>query len=160
MLSKGTMSAGGSFSFPIDWDPVRKTTFSINCAPQFGYFVTDGLELRLNAQLKTPLLDEGIALGTRSSRWLWGFGMGLQYIFDMPWPVLPFVGFDLGFEMAKLYLMTWRANIDIPFGILLPLNKSIALSFGINTRIALIARLQLFDRLRIEPGCLGIKVVF
>lgn len=157
--SAGTMSAGGMVSFPIEWDPAHKTFFTLNLAPEFGIFLFDGFQLLLKPQLKTSFSSQWLALGAES-RWRWGLGLGFEYLFEVHWPVVPFVGFNVNYEMAGANLSTARMGLEIPAGILLPLNENVALTFGLSAKVLLIAQLKILDKLRFEPGMLGVKVFF
>lgn len=159
-LSKGTMSAGGIISFPIEWDPVRKASFSLNLSPEFGIFLADNFQLLARAHLKTAFFGNGLKLGARDALWHWGLGLGGEYMFNYGWPVVPFVGFGFDMGMSKLIVTTATAQISLPVGILVPLNKHVALSFGVATRVSLIAQLKVLERVSFEPGCLGIRAFF
>jgi hypothetical protein len=158
--TKGVMTAGGFLSFPLEWDPVRGASFLVNLAPEFGIFLLDGFLLHSRVILKTPLLSQSSLFGDRNSQWFWGFGLGIKYSFNTTWPVIPYIGFDLNYSMAKLIITTASASIDIPAGIMVPLNEHVALSFGLKTSVLLVAQLKVFDRIRFEPGYLGINVFF
>jgi len=159
-LSKGTMSAGGVVSFPIEWDPVRKTSFSFNIAPEFGIFLTEGFQILARAHVKNSFNADGLQLGGRDDRFHWGLGLGAEYFFNYNWPVIPFVGLSFDIGMSKLILATANAQVSLPIGILVPLSSSVALSFGISTRAHLVASLKVLERLSFEPGCLGIRAFF
>lgn len=158
--SKGTMSAGGIFSFPIEWDPVRKTAFLFNLSPEFGIFLSNNFQLLTRAHLKSAFYTNGLQYGARDSLWHWGIGLGAKYFFPVKWPVIPFValGFDVG--ISKLNLTTTTGNIDFPLGVLVPVNEVVAFSFGISTSVFLVARRKVLDRIRFEPGCLGVIAFF
>ena len=158
--NKGTMSAGGFLTLPIEWDPVRGTSLLINFSPQFGISLFDGFELHANAILKSPILSQTSMFGDRSSQWFWGLGLGIKYSFDTSWPVIPYVGFDLNYSMAKLIATTASTSIELPIGIMVPLNRHVALTFGVKTSVMIVAQIKVFDKLRFEPGYLGINAYF
>lgn len=158
--SKGTMSGGGEFTFPIEWDPVRQASISMHLSPEFGIFLFEGFELLFQTHLKTSIFNDRLKFGTRGSLWHWGVGSKILYQFKVEWPVIPFVGFGLNYEMAKFDITTAGMVIDIPAGILVPLNEHVALTVGVSSQVVLIGQLKIFDKLRFEPGCLGIKAFF
>jgi len=159
-LTKGTMSAGGVVSFPIEWDPVRKASFSFNLAPEFGIFLTDNFQLLARAHLRNSFFGDGLQLGARDALWHWGLGLGFEYMFNYNWPVIPFVGFGFDIGMSKLILASASAQVSLPIGILVPLNSHVALSFGISTRAHIVASLKVLERISFEPGCFGIRAFF
>lgn len=159
-ISKGTMSAGGTLSFPIEWDPVRKASFSFNIAPEFGIFLTKDFQLLARAHLKNSFFADGLKRGERDSCWQWGLGLGFEYLFNYNWPVIPFVGFGFDMGMSKLIVTTATAQLSLPVGILVPLSSSVALSFGISTRAQIVASLKVLERMIFEPGYLGVRAYF
>jgi len=158
--SAGTLSAGGVFTFPVEWDPVHNASLFVNLTPEVGFFLSDNFELILKGRLTTLIHNARLELGIKESHWRWGLGLGFLYLFDVPWPVIPFLGFSAGYEMAAFALSTIGMDFDIPVGVLVPLNEHVALNFGITTRVSLVAQLKIFDKLRIEPGCFGITAFF
>ncbi len=158
--SAGTMTASGQVTFPIEWDPVRQTTIIANISPQFGIFLFKGFELAFQARLKGNILNERLDYGGPSSSWYWGIGSSFIYQFDVDWPVIPYLGFGFSYEMAKSDITTANVMTDIPAGVLVPLNEYLALSFGISLQTSLVGQLKIFDKVRFEPGCFGLKAFF
>lgn len=154
------MSAGGAFTFPIEWDPVRQASIAVNLSPEFGIFLFDGFELLFQTHLKSSIYHDRLRYGSRSSLLHWGVGSKILYQFKVEWPVIPFVGLGLSYEMAKFDITTAGMVIDVPAGILVPLNEHVALTVGVSSQVVLIGQLKIFDKIRFEPGCLGVKAYF
>jgi len=128
LIEKGTFQLGGNISLGFTRDLEReRTSFYYYLAPHIGVFLVDGLELKLN------LSHQGSFDERSGSADNFGFGVGLRYIFDTGTVIYPHLGADVGLSF------TGFANdpnavataVSVPLGILIALNRHVALDVGI-----------------------------
>lgn len=157
--STGSLSLGGRAAFPIEWNPSLGPTVQADLNPEFGVFLFDGFQLILQAKLRTLAYGD-LAFGTPDQYWNWGLGAGIEYLFDLDWLVLPFVGFSFDFQIAGITPYTAKISLSVPMGVYLPVNENVAVVFGAVTQVSLVGQPNVFKKLRFEPGYLGIKAFF
>jgi hypothetical protein len=134
LLTSGTMQAGGSItlnttSYLYD-DADTEFGGFLSVAPSFGFFVAKGLELQLGANF-------GVGFGDNSPDWIpIGFSFGVRYIFHFVPYIKPYVGGRLGmtFLLPDEGDKQMSFNLFVPLGILIQLNRHVALNVGINNQ--------------------------
>jgi len=156
-LSKGTMVAGGSLTFPFEWRPSLQSSLSIHAQPQLGVFVSDEWLLLAGVQLKTPLWESRLPLG---ERFRWGVNLGVLRYWDVEWAAKPFVGVMVDYEMKGIDFTTIEVGLLVPAGIAVPVSESVALEFGVVASVHFIGQPKIIESVRLDPGYLGVKVFF
>ncbi len=140
---RGYRELGGAITVTFENDmPQAKGAESISgtkltIAPQFGYFIMDGLEFLGVFELDIPFGEKYENVGTEV-----GVQLGIEYFFRLAGPVRPYLGILVGMDFhvpadtkanrdadAKT---TKDFNLTIPLGILIPLfNEHVAADVGL-----------------------------
>lgn len=154
-LSKGTVVAGGSLTFPFEWRPALQSSLSIHAQPQLGVFFGDEWLLLGGVKLKTPLWESRQPLG---ERWRWGLNLGVLRYWDVEWAVKPFLGVMVDYEMRGIDFTTIEVGLLVPAGLSVPVSESVALEFGIVASVNFVGQPKIIESVRLDPGYLGVRV--
>jgi len=157
LFTKGTWTAGGSLTFPVEWRPALQTTFSIHAEPQAGIFFADGWLFAAGLKLKTPIVESRLPLG---DRWRWGINLSVYHYWDPDWKVKPFVGLNIDYTMKGVDFSTILGSVGVPAGILVPVSDAVALEFGVKAKVTFIGLPKVVESVKIDPGYLGVRVFF
>lgn len=159
-LTKGTMKLGGTASFDIDMSMPDKgdstTGFALRVMPSVGYFLTDNLAL-------TGDLTFGMGFGDlyKDVPKNLGFGAGINYYIPMESMVIH-AGAALGMQfMIPEKGDTQKALvIQVPLGILFPLNAHLGLDVGVRIRYFMSLEDGGGSMLNVPIGYLGVQGFF
>jgi len=168
-LKAGTMQAGGVVSLssheriPLEGNGNSTTSYYLNLYPSFGYFVADRFELTANLSLQKNVGDNSSSSSTPL-----GIGVGLKYHIDFSAVFFYFggnIGVDLDFPPSNAgsnAKTTGTLTLGVPVGILLPLNKWVALDIGMQVSMALPFNTNATKVLSIdtEEGFMGVQAFF
>lgn len=150
-LSHGTMKVGGHMQMPIMIPKDGKTSVGVNLAPSFAYFVAKSFAIGVNAGVLRQNLTAKNAP--------WGFSVGLNgtYYIDLLGPLYPYVGAGAA--------ITWKTKIEgfdyelsVPVGMLIALNTSVAIDFGVPVNF--IFNNDGYLGARLPVGYLGVQAFF
>ncbi len=130
-LDAGTMQLGGITTFTFESDSFdgadSVSGIALRVAPEFGYFVIDNLALVARFSL-------GIFSGDLydDSPTLLGFGVGGRYFLPLG-PVAGYGGLEvgMGFAIPESGDTAKAFEIDVPLGLLIPLNSQVAIDGGL-----------------------------
>lgn len=127
-LSKGHFVAGGSASGAVLWDKNGNVGTRFDVRPSFGYLPLDQFSLETSFKL---LIDP--VQGSETN--LWGFGLAAYYYFNVHTILSPYVGFGGEVEWMKKEFR--GAALQFPIGLLIGLNKNVAINIGIPIRLSI-----------------------
>ncbi len=127
-IAQGTMEAGGSATVSVQ-SIEGSTGFGLTLAPQFGYFVTDMIEV--NGTVGLAIIGfEGFTTTTVT------LAPGFQAVFPGQ-AVRPFIGAAVQFTSFSFEGESISAlGVAVPVGVLLPLSNAVAISIGSNPSVA------------------------
>jgi len=156
-LTKGTMQAGGTVAFVIDFNAANgfsRALYSLNIAPEFGYFVIDNLELGARFQF-VPTFGDTPFQGVLA------LDFGAKYHFKIAPRFAMYAGLLIGpgIEWVDGQGSTGRFDVELPVGVLFALNQHVALDLGFRFNL-----IQNFSpsstRISIPIGYLGVQSYF
>ncbi len=159
-LTKGTMQLSGSASFDIDMDMPDKgdstTGFLLNVMPSVGYFLMDNLAL-------TGDLIFGMGFGDLYEKFpkILGFGAGLNYYIPME-----SMAIHVGAALGMQFLIPEEGDtmkaliIQVPLGILFPLNAHLGLDVGVRIQYFMSLEDGGGSMLKVPIGYLGVQGFF
>jgi len=150
-IAQGTMEAGGSATVYVQ-SIEGATGFGVALAPQFGYFVSDMIEV--NGAVGLTIV--GIEGFTTTAVTL---APGFQAVFPGE-AVRPFVGAAVQFTSFSFEGESASAlGVAVPVGVLLPLSNAVAISLGSSPSVA--ANLDGGPAIITVPaGALGVRSFF
>ncbi len=161
MFTRGTMQAGGAAGLRVDAiDPDEGDSTEgvvINLSPIFGYFIIDNLELGLVLSMQIPTGDlyEDMNFNLNVMA-------GARYFIPLG-RLAAHVGFFFGGggmwnDGPDLEFM----SLQIPAGVLLPLNKHVALDFGLKVNVLMLmdGSDYLGALIRVPIGYVGVEGFF
>lgn len=163
-LEQLKMNIGGSSSFNFYWDRFGNFDLDINLSPYYGIFLLKNFETYAKLNFQSNLIHSN-PRDRAPSILSCGFLLGTKYYFNWKdligkeWPIIPYVGFGFGPSMENWWLLSLKLNIEIPLGVLIPLEKNFALDFGIPLYWQISTR-SLIEKFHIPVGYFGIKYFF
>ena len=159
-LTKGTMQLGGTASFDIDMiipdEGDNETGFALRAIPSFGYFIMDNLAL-------SGGLIFGMGFGDlyENSMTDLGFGLGTEYYIPMGSMVI-----HAGAALGMQFMIPEEGDtvkilaIQVPLGILFPLNAHLGLDVGVQIHYLMSLEDNGASMLHVPIGYLGVKGFF
>lgn len=152
------MSVTGNFSFPLKITRHDEVYLGLKIAPSYGIFIRDNLEQRVQfsvtanyifskqkSLIKTPVF--------------WDVSWATIYYFQTHSRFRPYLGGGLGVGFMDINRYSINILLDVPVGILIELNTSLALDIGIPFRIRVSPR-AFFDSVEIPIGVIGLRYFF
>lgn len=159
-LSAGTMRLGGAAALSFDMAiPERGDNtigLALNIIPSAGYFIIDNLELVAEFGFWMGLAD----LYQNSDR-LIGFGFGAKYHAPVG-NLVPYAGLavSLAFSLPVESGNQTALSLNVPLGLLVPLNTRIALDLGLRIVYTNTLRGPGVSTMQIPVGYLGVQGFF
>jgi hypothetical protein len=156
-----TMTLGGKFTFSVDHvDPESgggATGVKMEFSPSFGIFIVRNLLLSTRLTIELGVGD----LYDNEPKTI-GFGIGLTYIFNFFTRVAPYVGFGIGpdFLIPDQGDTQTLLGISFPFGILIALNRHVAIDVGSSINLGLDVTDPKSTILEVPIGYLGVRAFF
>jgi hypothetical protein len=132
LLSKGTMQVGGEIAFThvsaFGDSGGTSSAFAFVLSPTVGYFILDNVELL--GQFSFGMAGD---YDGNIPQKLVSFALGVRDVLDAGWVVNPFFGVLLGmsFSIPDQEDTTKSLDLQVPFGVLIPLNQHVAINLGI-----------------------------
>jgi hypothetical protein len=155
LFTKGTWTAGGSLTLPLEWRPALQTTLSIHAEPDAGIFFADGWLVAAGLKLRTPILESRLQLG---DRFRWGVNLSIHRYWNVDWKVKPFIALSIDYVMKGVDFSTIEGSLNVPVGIFVPVSDSVGLEFGIKTKVTFVGLPKVLESVRIDPGYFGLRV--
>ena len=158
-FAAGTKQLGGqaTMSYERTAATVAATGWSLSVAPGFGYFIRDGLELRvgLGFDLRLGLLYSAAPISL-------SFDAGLRYFLDIGCRFAPYAGVAFGpaFTIPNAGGASTTLAVSVPLGIVVPVNDSVAFDVGTRFEYARVVQNGTGSTLKIPLGYLGVQAFF
>jgi hypothetical protein len=157
-LSRYRMNISGNLSLPMSYNRHQEFRLGLMLMPSYGIFLWDNLELRSSVSLRadytfTPRRSEVPA------PFFWDISSTVIYYFNTPWRMRPYVGAGLGVGLMNLNVLSIHVLLDIPVGLLVELNRDLAIDMGVPVRFRMSAR-SLVDFINFPVGFIGFRYFF
>ena len=157
-LSARKINLAGNISFPVKITRHEEFYFGIKISPSFGIFIKDNLEQRVQFSLNANYIFSKQERVVKTPVF-WDISWATLYYFQTHSRFRPYVGGGLGVGFMDMNLYSINILLDMPIGVLIELNKNLALDIGIPLRIRVSPR-AFFDSVELPIGVVGLRYFF
>jgi hypothetical protein len=157
-LAACKINFAGSISFPIKITRHDEFYFGVKISPSFGIFIKDSLEQRVQFSLNANYIFSKQERVIKTPVF-WDISWATLYYFQTHSRFRPYIGGGVGVGFMDMNLHSINILFDMPVGVLIELNQSLALDIGIPLRIRASPR-AFFDSVELPLGVIGLRYFF